>query len=479
MRIDRVVRVLPEGCSGVNRLACVRKRRLAGTGHHISRETIHRSRVAGIRRVGVGGRHHRPAELAADERLRTPSHRERVGCHIAVDLPAFIIVDAAHVHAHEVIVVRRSDQRHGCEVLRGGRGHRCGVQDKLRAAIDLCDRRVVAHAETDDGHAHREPGRACAIHRRAAERRRATGEIHTGRQSQIPAAIRHQRRGIHEGHDVGSRDWLRIVTAGAVTTNAADLRLPVHLSAEIHHRPAEARHGVGRLRRAVGVRRVHRRRADGVVVVAPAVAYVMASIGIERLPSATIRLGIAIDGVAVERPCQRLVIAQRSAEARGEMRRDDVIMIIIRQAAMPAVVVEFADLIRHTTRVVGRIENGDAVGCDCDRTTLEVVVCRARRENQRWRCCDRRHERQTPVVRLLVAEGSRCVLGVRRAREIGHRQRHLLLPRRDARHAVRHPVRHVVALDEERRSIPVEADLRLERRERRRHERAIADGWHK
>ena len=383
-------------------MACVRDVVLAWARHHVGRETIDRSGAASVWRVGVGRGHHWAAERTADEGLRAPSHGECAGIDVAIDSPAFVIVHAAHVDPHDELIIGSASERDGGEVLRGGRGHCSGAQDELRGAVDLRDRGVVAHAETDDGHTLAQAGGAGAIHGGAPEGRRAACEIHPSGQVQVTAAVSDQRRRIHEGHDVGSRDGLRIVAAGAVTTNAANLRLAIHLTTEIHHRPAKASHRVGRLRCPIRVRRVYRCRANGVVVVAPA-PVVMAAIRVQRLTRCAIRLDVAIDRIAVERPSQRLVIAQRSAKAGREMRRDDVIVVIIRQAAMPAVVIQLADFIGHPALIVRRVENGDAIRCERDGTALEVIRRRARREDQCRRCGRCWCKRQTPVVRLLVA----------------------------------------------------------------------------
>ena len=142
---------------------------------------------------------------------------------------------------------------------------------------------------------------------------------------------------------------------------------------------------------------------------------------------------------------------------------------------MPAVVIQLADFIGHAALIVGRVENGDAIRCERDGTALEVVRRRARRENQCRRRSGRRCERETPVVGLLVAERVRAVFRVGGIGEVGHGQRDLLLPGSDARHAVGEAIRSVVTFDEEGRPIPVEADLRLERRERSGHQGAVAD----
>ena len=214
-----------------------------------------------------------------------------------------------------------------------------------------------------------------------------------------------------------------------------------------------------------------------VVVVAPATVVVTA-VRIQRLPRRAVGLHIAIDRITIQRPGHSLVIAQRPAKTAGEMHRDDVVVVIIRQPAMTTIVVELANFIRHASRVVGRIENRHAIGRERDGPPLEIVRGRARGENERGRSRWRRHQRQPPIVRLPIAERSRRPLRIRRVRKVRHRQRDLLLPGGDARHPVRHPVWQVVRLFVERGAVPVEAHLRLERCKRSRHESTIASWRH-
>ena len=289
----------------------------------------------------------------------------------------------------------------------------------------------------------------------------------------MPAAIRDQRRGIHLRHDVGPGDRFRIVAARSIRTQISHRWLAIDLVAKVHHRAVEGLHQVRRLRRAIRMRRVHRRRAHRVVVITPAAAVIVTAFRIQRLPRRAIRLHKAIHRIAIQRPGDGLVIAQRPAEARVQVRGCDVVMVIIRQTAVTAVVVQLADLIRHIPAIVRRIEYRDAVRCQRHRAAQEI------RRRSRWivdhdgRCRRHRHQRDAPHIRLLIPERARVVLIARRMRKVSRRDRHLLLPRRDPEHLVWHPLRRVVRFEEKGRAVPVVAHLRLERRKRSRHQQPV------
>ena len=114
----------------------------------------------------------------------------------------------------------------------------------------------------------------CAADRDAHEirilRRRAADIF-----DQMPRPIRGQRDGIFERHDRGASHRLRRVAARAGLAKRAHFRLAIHLIAEVHHGPVENVHRVWTLRRSIRMRRIHGRRADGVIVIAPAISDVV------------------------------------------------------------------------------------------------------------------------------------------------------------------------------------------------------------
>ena len=364
-----------------------------------------------------------------------------------------------HRHCGEVFARRRRDRRDADHELRGirHRGHTG----------------TIAHAVTHHCQPRRQPRGARTRHCRAAVGRRAVRQIHARDEIEMPAAIRDQRRGIHLRQDVGPGDRFRIVAARSIRTQISHRRLAIDLIAKIHHRAVEGLHQVRRLRRAIRMRRVHRRRAHRVVVITPAAAVIVTAFCIQCLTRRAIRLHKAIQRIAIQRPGDGLVIAQRTAEARVQVRGCDVIMVIIRQTAVTAVVVQLADLIRHIPAVVRRVEDRDAVRRQRHRTAKEVrrrsrwIVDHDRRRRRHW------HQRDAPNIRLLIPERARVVLIARRMRKVSRRDRHLLLPRRDPEHLVRHTLRRVVRFEEKGRPVPAVAHLRLERRKRSCHQQPV------
>ena len=121
-----------------------------------------------------------------------------------------------------------------------------------------------------------------------------------------------------------------------------------------------------------------------------------------------------------------------------------VVVVVVRASAMSAPLIQLPNFRRHFAAIILRIENRNPIRRDRDRPAQESPLDRQRRL--------RRHRRKRKLPRI-------------RARVI-LRQRHLLLPRRDADH---HVVRgHPIALDEKEPLIPAHIHFRRERLERRR-----------
>ena len=134
------------------------------------------------------------------------------------------------------------------------------------------------------------------------------------------------------------------------------------------------------------------------------------------------------------------------------MQRRGVVVVIVRAPAVPAPLVEFADLRGDLAAIVLRVEDRDAIGRERDGAAQEAVLDRDH--------FLRRHRRERDLPRIRA----RVVL----------RQRHLLLPRGDADH---HVVRgQPVAFDEKKTLIPAHIHSRRERRERRRLLRLAGGG---
>ena len=91
-----------------------------------------------------------------------------------------------------------------------------------------------------------------------------------------------------------------------------------------------------------------------------------------------------------------------------------MVVVIISAAAMPAPLIELADLLGDLTTIVLRIEDWDAINAKRDGSTKEAVLDRG------WFL--RHHRMQGNAPRVVP--------------KVGMRQRHLLLPRRDADHHI-------------------------------------------
>ena len=240
----------------------------------------------------------------------------------------------------------------------------------------------------------------------------------------------------------------------------------IDLPAIVPHRAVHGIHQIRIRRRPCAVARIE--SPARVVVITPR-PVIVSAIGVERLHRAAIRLHVSIDRIPIERP--RAGFVRR--EHRVEMRRRDVIVVVIRAPAMPAVRVEFADRLRKLPRVVARIENRNAIRAERHRAAEEI----ARKRDRRGR--SHRHERDAPDIRLAITQRSRVRLRVRDIAKVAHRNRQLLLPRGDPHHRRRHQrrIRHRVALDVKVGGVVVKADVRFEGRKRRGHQRAIPGGW--
>ena len=153
------------------------------------------------------------------------------------------------------------------------------------------------------------------------------------------------------------------------------------------------------------------------------------------------------------------------------MDRHDVVVIVVTQTAMPAIGIEFADGVGELAGVVAGVEDGDAVGGERDRAALEVT-----RRDQNRRSGRQRHERDTPVIGHSVTERSGVIGAIGRARKVGCGKGHLLLPRSDADHQIRHDrrIRYRIRFLVKVGCIPSVAHLGFERCKRRRHQRCIA-----
>ena len=193
------------------------------------------------------------------------------------------------------------------------------------------------------------------------------------------------------------------------------------------------------------------------------------AVGVEDLTRAAIGLGVAIDRIAVQPPGEGLIGAGDALQ----MQRRDVVMVIIRQPAVPAILIQLADGVGILAPVIARIENGHAVHRQRHRAALEII--RSQRDRRQGR---HRHERELPDVHLTITERAGIAVGIGRHLEVRSRQRNLLLPAGDTDHQVRHQraigqaIRFLVKIS----AVPVKPHLGAERREGGRHQRAIAGG---
>ena len=89
---------------------------------------------------------------------------------------------------------------------------------------------------------------------------------------------------------------------------------------------------------------------------------------IKRLARGAVGLGISVDGITVQRPRDGLV----DAGDRLQMHWRDVVVIIVRQAAVAAVDIEFADFVGDAAGVVAGIEDRDAIRAHGDRAALKI-----------------------------------------------------------------------------------------------------------
>ena len=203
--------------------------------------------------------------------------------------------------------------------------------------------------------------------------------------------------GILKRDDARAGDGLRGVSTRPRLTQRADRRLAIHLPAEIHDRAVKRRRQVRR-------RRPRGRAADRVIMIAPR-AVVVSALRVERLARRAVGLRVTVNRISVQGPGDRLVDARH----RLQMHRRDVIMIIIPEAAVPAVKIEFADFVGDAARVVTRIENRDAVSTEGDRAALKIS-----RRDRDWRGGWRRHEWQAPDIGFAETNRALVALGIRR-----------------------------------------------------------------
>ena len=164
-------------------------------------------------------------------------------------------------------------------------------------------------------------------------------------------------------------------------------------------------------------------------------------VAVERVEAGhrrAVRLGVAVDGIAIERPGDRLPLAN----LRLEMDWGEMIVVVVGPAAVAAVVVELADRGGIFAPIVERIEDRDPIDRQRDRPAEEAVLS-ARRLLGRHRL-----ERNLPGV---VAD-------------VGLGERHLLLPGADPDH--QWMVGDTLPLNEEEAGVAVRLD-RFELHKRR------------
>ena len=196
------------------------------------------------------------------------------------------------------------------------------------------------------------------------------------------------------------------------------------------------------MKRALHIRTLHRS-----VVVITHLRVLMTVAFVQLANRRAIGLGEAVDWITIERIRDGHSLADHALQ----MQRSDVVVVIIRTTAVTTPLVELADLIRNLAAIVLRIEDRNAIHADGDRAAQEVVLHDLRR------LCDDRLQRQPPRI---VAK-------------VWLRQRHLLLPGRDAHHhvmrgqAVRFDVKEVV--------VPLHIHHRREGHKGRGHGRCLAD----
>ena len=123
-----------------------------------------------------------------------------------------------------------------------------------------------------------------------------------------------------------------------------------------------------------------------------------------------IRLREAVNGITIERIRHRHAFADLSLE----MQRRDVVVVIICSSAMPTPLIQLANLLSHLTTIVLGIEDRHAIHRQSNGSAQKAAL-----DHRRF-LCRHRLERNLPgiVVEILL------------------RQRHLLLPGRDADHHV-------------------------------------------
>ena len=234
--------------------------------------------------------------------------------------------------------------------------------------------------------------------------------------------------------------------------------------------PAEVDHGAVHGAHEIRILRPRCYRATRMIVIAPG-SVIVPAIHIERLLRGAIWLGVAIDRISIQRP--------RTGHVRREhgiqMRRGDVIVVIVGTPAVAAISIQFSNGLRELPGVVARIKDRDAIRTESDRASQKI----ARQRN--WRCRRHRHERDLPHIWLPIAQRLHARLWIGDVAKITHRMRQLLLPCRDAYHRTWHQsgIWHRVAFHIKIRGVAVDAHAGLKSPKRSLHQRRIARRCHR
>ena len=107
------------------------------------------------------------------------------------------------------------------------------------------------------------------------------------------------------------------------------------------------------------------------VMVSPR-AMAVAAVRIERLLRRPVRFEIPIDRITIQRPRDRLAVTHH----RIQMRRCDMVMIVVGPPAVASILVQLADGLGKLPGIVTRIEDRDAVDRDSHRAAHEIIAQR-------------------------------------------------------------------------------------------------------
>lgn len=202
----------------------------------------------------------------------------------------------------------------------------------------------------------------------------------------IPCDIGLQGHRILEGCDDRPRHGFGVVAAGSAGPDRTHFRLSVDLAAEIDHGPVDCIHEVRALRSRRGA-------PDGVIMVRAGDVGV-APVRIEGLLGRAVGLGIAVDGIPVQGPSDRLVRAHDGLK----MKRGDVVMIIVRQATVTPILIQLTDRVGILPAIVAWVEDGDPVHGQGHGASLKIIGRERNRGGGRHR-----HQRKFPDIHLVVA----------------------------------------------------------------------------